>query len=141
MRKNSIKNNRINGEVMRVVASAIRYSKDPRISPMTSVMEVEVAPDLKTCKVWVSVMGSDEDREKTMEGLKSATGYIRSTLAREINLRNTPSLRFIMDDPIEYAIDMSKKIDEVTAKDDAARKARGEVEEDTENEVEDENED
>ncbi|WP_026504626.1 30S ribosome-binding factor RbfA [Butyrivibrio sp. NC3005] len=141
MRKNSIKNNRINGEVMRVVASAIRYSKDPRISPMTSVMEVEVAPDLKTCKVWVSVMGSDEDREKTMEGLKSATGYIRSTLAREINLRNTPSLRFIMDDSIEYAIDMSKKIDEVTAKDDAARKARGEVEEDTENEVEDENED
>ena len=141
MRKNSIKNNRINSEVMRVVASAIRYSKDPRISPMTSVMEVEVAPDLKTCKVWVSVMGSDEDREKTMEGLKSATGYIRSTLAREINLRNTPSLRFIMDDSIEYAIDMSKKIDEVTAKDDAARKARGEVEEDTENEVEDENED
>ena len=107
MRKNSIKNNRINGEVMRVVASAIRYSKDPRISPMTSVMEVEVAPDLKTCKVWVSVMGSDEDREKTMEGLKSATGYIRSTLAREINLRNTPSLRFIMDDSIEYAIDMA----------------------------------
>jgi ribosome-binding factor A len=126
MRKNSIKNSRINGEVMRVIASAIRFSKDPRISPMTSVMDVEVAPDLKTCKVWVSVLGNDEDREKTLEGLKSASGYFRSTLAREINLRNTPELRFIMDDSIEYAIDMTRKIDEVTARDDAARKARGE---------------
>jgi len=132
MRKNSIKNSRINGEVMKVIASAIRYSKDPRISPMTSVMDVEVAPDLKTCKVWVSVLGTDEDREETLEGLKSASGYIRSTLAREINLRNTPEIRFIMDDSIEYAIGMTKKIDEVTAKDNAARAARGEDTEDIE---------
>ena len=61
MRKNSNKNKRINGEVMKVISEAIRYSKDPRISPMTSVMEVEVAPDLKTCKVWVTVMGDEED--------------------------------------------------------------------------------
>ena len=51
MRKNSNKNRRINGEVMKVISEAIRYSKDPRISPFTSVMDVEVAPDLKTCKV------------------------------------------------------------------------------------------
>ncbi|MCR5769867.1 MAG: 30S ribosome-binding factor RbfA [Butyrivibrio sp.] len=135
MRKNSIKNSRINGEVMKVVAEAIRFSKDPRISPMTSVMDVEVAPDLKTCKIWVSVLGNDEDRQQTMEGLSSASGYIRSTLARTINLRNTPQLRFIMDDSIEYAIDMTKKIDEVTAKDDEARAARGEedAQEDDEN--------
>lgn len=124
MRKNSIKNSRINGEVMKVVAQAIRFSKDPRISPMTSVMDVEVAPDLKTCKIWVSVLGNDEDRQKTLEGLTSATGYIRSTLAHTINLRNTPQLKFIMDDSIEYAIDMTKKIDEVTAHDDAVRAAR-----------------
>lgn len=136
MRKNSIKNNRINGEVMKVVAEAIRFSKDPRISPMTSVMDVEVAPDLKTCKIWISVLGNDEDRKETMEGLKSATGYIRSTLAREINLRNTPVLRFIMDDSIEYAIGMSKKIDEVTAKDEAIRAERGDDEQ-----AEDEGED
>ena len=132
MRKNSIKNIRINGEVMKVISEAIRFSKDPRISPMTSVMDVEVAPDLKTCKVWVSVMGNDEDRQRTAEGLKSAAGYIRSTVAKELNMRNTPELRFIMDDSIEYAINMSRKIDEVAAKDAAAKAARGEVNEDTE---------
>lgn len=126
MRKNSNKNRRINGEVQKVISEAIRYSKDPRISPFTSVMDVEVAPDLKTCKVWVTVMGDEEERLRTAEGLKSASGYIRSTLARELNMRYTPELRFIMDDSIEYAINMSKKIDEITAKDNAARLARGE---------------
>ncbi len=139
MRKNSIKNIRINGEVQKVISEAIRFSKDPRISPMTSVMDVEVAPDLKTCKVWVSVMGDDEDRIRTLEGLKSAAGYIRSTVAKELNMRNTPELRFIMDDSIEYAINMSKKIDEIAAKDAAAKAARGETEEDSiDNQEEDE---
>ncbi|MBE5833078.1 30S ribosome-binding factor RbfA [Butyrivibrio sp.] len=132
MRKNSIKNIRINGEVMKVISEAIRFSKDPRISPMTSVMEVEVAPDLKTCKVWVTVMGDDEDRARTMEGLKSAAGYIRSTVAKELNMRYTPELRFILDDSIEYAINMSKKIDEVAAADAKARQERGEVDEESE---------
>ncbi|SFC92736.1 30S ribosome-binding factor RbfA [Butyrivibrio sp. YAB3001] len=127
MRKNSNKNKRINGEVMKVISEALRYSKDPRISPFTSVMDVEVAPDLKTCKVWVTVMGNDEDRLRTEEGLKSAAGYVRSTLAKELNMRYTPEIRFIMDDSIEYAINMSKKIEEVTAKDNEARAARGEV--------------
>ena len=126
MRKNSNKNKRINGEVMKVISEALRYSKDPRISPMTSVMDVEVAPDLKTCKVWVTVMGDDEDRARTAEGLKSAAGYVRSTLGKELNMRYTPEIRFIMDDSIEYAINMSKIIDEVTAKDNEARAARGE---------------
>ena len=126
MRKNSNKNKRINGEVMKVISEALRYSKDPRISPMTSVMDVEVAPDLKTCKVWVTVMGDDEDRQRTAEGLKSAAGYVRSTLAKELNMRYTPEIRFIMDDSIEYAINMSKKIEEVTARDNEARAARGE---------------
>ena len=136
MRKNSNKNKRINGEVMKVISEAIRYSKDPRISPMTSVMDVEVAPDLKTCKVWVTVMGNDEDRERTAAGLKSAAGYIRSTLAKELNMRYTPELRFIMDDSIEYAINMSRMIDEVTAKDNEARAARGEEIEDDSEETE-----
>ena len=141
MRKNSNKNKRINGEVMKVISEAIRYSKDPRISPMTSVMDVEVAPDLKTCKVWVTVMGDDEDRLRTAEGLKSAAGYIRSTLAKELNMRYTPELRFVMDDSIEYAINMSKMIDEVAAKDNAARAARGEDIEENEDSEEFESED
>ena len=68
MKKNRYKNIRINSEVKKVISEAIRFSKDPRISPMTSVMEVVVAPDLKTCKVWVSVLGEEEDRKSTMEG-------------------------------------------------------------------------
>ncbi len=114
MRKNSVKNTRINGEVQRVLAEVIRGEiKDPRICPLTSVVAVEVAPDLKTCKAWISVLGDEEARENTYKGLKSAEGYIRNRLARIINLRNTPEITFIMDQSIEYGVNMSKKIDEV----------------------------
>ena len=115
MRKNSIKNTRINGEVQKELSSIIRGEiKDPRIHPMTSVMAVEVAPDLKTCKAYISVLGNQEAKEATIRGLNSAEGYIRRQLARNLNLRNTPEIRFILDESIEYGVNMSKKIDEVT---------------------------
>lgn len=117
MRKNSIKNQRINNEVQRELSSIIREVKDPRIHPLCSVMAVDVATDLKTCKVYVSVIGSGEEREATALGLKSAAGFIRRELAHRLNLRNTPELRFIMDTSIEDAMDMMKKIDEVTKQD------------------------
>ena len=114
MRKNSVKNTRINGEVQRVLAEVIRGEiKDPRICPLTSVVAVEVAPDLKTCKAWISVLGDEEARENTYKGLKSAEGYIRNRLAKTINLPNTPEITFIMDQSIEYGVNMSRKIDEV----------------------------
>ena len=114
MRKNSIKNTRINGEVQRVLAEIIRSGiKDPRIAPLTSVVSVEVAPDLKTCKAWISVLGDEQAIEDTLAGLQSASGYIKSRLAKEINLRNTPEIRFVMDQSIAYGVSMSKKIDEV----------------------------
>lgn len=114
MRKNSVKNTRVNGEVQRVLAEIIRGEiKDPRIHPFTSVVAVEVAPDLKTCKAWISVLGDEEARVNTYKGLKSAEGYIKNQLARKINLRNTPEITFIMDQSIEYGVNMSKKIDEV----------------------------
>lgn len=120
MRKNSIKNTRINGEVQKELANIIRGEiKDPRISPWTSVVAVEVAPDLKSCKAWISVLGSDEAREDTLKGLKSAEGYIRRQLAKNINLRNTPEITFVMDQSIEYGVNMSKRIDEVIAQDEA----------------------
>ena len=75
MRKNSIKNTRINGEVMKELSLIIRQEiKDPRIHMMTSVTSVEVAPDLKTCKAYISVMGSDEEKKDTIAGLRSAAG-------------------------------------------------------------------
>lgn len=114
MKKNSLKSTRINGEVLRVLAEIIRGDiKDPRISPLTSVVAVEVAPDLKTCKAWISVLGDDKAREDTYKGLKSAEGYIKNQLAKTVNLRNTPEITFIMDQSIEYGVNMSKKIDEV----------------------------
>ena len=119
MRKNSVKNTRVNGEVLRVLAEVIRSEiKDPRINPMTSVVAVEVAPDLKTCKAWISVLGNEESQNDTLAGLKSAEGYIRNQLAKKINLRNTPEIRFIIDQSIEYGVNMSKMIDEVNRADD-----------------------
>ena len=123
MRKNSVKNTRINGEVQRVLAEIIRGEiKDPRISPWTSVVAVEVAPDLKSCKAWSSVLGDEEVRKATMEGLESAMGFIKRQLARTVNLRNTPEITFVSDESIEYGVNMSRRIDEVIAQDEAVKK-------------------
>ena len=114
MRKHSMKNQRVNQEVHHELANIIRSElKDPRIDPMTSVTAVEVAPDLKTCKAYISVLGEKESQDNTIAGLKSAEGFIRSTLAKNLNLRNTPEIRFILDQSIEYGVNMSKRIDEV----------------------------
>lgn len=114
MRKNSVKNTRVNGEVQRVLAEIIRGEiKDPRINPLTSVVAVEVAPDLKSCKAWISVLGDEKAQEDTLAGLKSAEGFIKGRLAKAINLRNTPEIRFILDQSIAYGVSMSKLIDDV----------------------------
>lgn len=115
MKKRSIKNTRVNTEVQRELSNIIRSGiKDPRVAPWTSVVAAEVAPDLKTCKVYISVLGDEKAQSDTLEGLKSAVGYIRRELARTLNMRNTPEIRFILDQSIEYGVNMSKKIDEVT---------------------------
>lgn len=114
MRKNSIKNTRINGEVQKVLSNLIsREIKDPRINPMTTVVAVEVAPDLKTAKVYISVLGDEDSKESTRQGLKSAASFIRGQLAKTLNLRNTPELTFVIDNSIEYGVNMSKLIDTV----------------------------
>ena len=98
MRKNSIKNTRVNAEVQRELSTILRGGiKDPRVAPMTSVVAVEVAPDLKTCKAYISVLGDAYEQEQTIKGL-----------------RNPPELKFVLDQSIEYGVRMSKKIDDVT---------------------------
>ena len=115
MRKNSIKNTRINSEVQHELSNIIRAGlKDPRVAPMTSVVMAEVAPDLKTCKAYISVLGDEKAQQDTLKGLKSAEGYIRRELARTLNMRNTPEIRFVLDQSIEYGVNMSKKIADVT---------------------------
>lgn len=114
MRKNSIKNVRINAEVQRELSNIIRNEvKDPRIHMLTSVVSVIVAPDLKTCKAYISVLGSTEEGEATVAGLKNAEGFIRSQLAKNLNLRNTPQIQFILDQSIEYGVNMTRKIEEL----------------------------
>ena len=130
MRKNSIKNTRINGEVQKELSVIIQNEiKDPRIAPMTSVVAVEVAPDLKTCKAYISVLGNEEAAQNTLAGLKSAEGYIRRQLARTVNLRNTPEIRFILDQSIAYGVTMTKLIDDVRR---IERRDEGEHEQDAE---------
>jgi len=114
MKKNSIKNTRINAEVQKELSSLIsREIKDPRINPMTSVIHVEVAPDLKTAKIYISVLGDEESKKATLQGLKSAAAFMRGQLAKTLNLRNTPLLIFVLDSSIEYGVHMSKLINDV----------------------------
>lgn len=116
MRKNSIKNTRVNMEVQRELSEIIRTEiKDPRVhDAMVTVVAVDVTPDLKYCKAYISVLGSEEAARSAIEGLKSAVGYVRRELAKRINLRNTPEITFVPDQSIEYGVNMSKLIDEVT---------------------------
>ena len=118
MRKNSLKSTMINSEVMKTVSEIIRGEvKDPRVAPMTSVTDVNVTTDLKYCTIYVSVLGDDEQSKKTLQGLKSSSGFIRKELARRLNLRNTPELRFVLDESLAYGMKMDKLIDEVIKKD------------------------
>ena len=112
MRKNSIKNTRCKcGSSKRTEQYTAWRDQDPRVSPMTSVVAVEVAPDLKTCKAYISVLGDEKAQQDTIKGLQSAEGFIRRELARTINMRNTPEIKFIVDQSIEYGVNISKKIE------------------------------
>ena len=113
MRKKSVKNTRVNSEVHREISEIIREVKDPRVGIMTSVTDVEVTPDLKYANIYISALGSEDASAKTLEGLKAANGFIRRELARRLNLRNTPELRFLADDSLAYGMKMDKLINEL----------------------------
>jgi len=129
MKKGSIKNNRINSEVLKEISQIIRDEiKDPEVDPLVSVTKVEVTPDLQFCKCHVSTLGSEEELAKTVEGLERAKGYIRRELAHRVNLRKTPMLVFVPDRSMEYAIEMSKRIDELIAQSEGRSTASSEAE-------------
>jgi len=105
---------RINDEIKKEVSEIIRSElKDPRVGVITSVLKVETTSDLKYCKIFVSILGDDQKKTETMEVLKGASGFIRKRIADNINLRNTPELKFIFDDSLEYSIKISKIIDDI----------------------------
>ena len=115
MKKNN-RMTRVNDEITRELSNIIRGElKDPRIGVLTSVLRVETTQDLKYCKVFISVLGNDEEKANVMKGLKSASGFIRHLLAERINLRITPELTFKLDDSVEYGIKMSKLIEKISS--------------------------
>ncbi len=104
-------NNAVSGEL----AAIIRQVKDPRVSgAFVSIVGASVSPDLSTARVFFSVLGNDEGVEK---GLASATGFIRSELAKRLNLRITPKLTFIRDNNTERAMNISKILKDVSTED------------------------
>ena len=122
MRKNSVKHVRVNQAVQRELSNIIRNEvKDPRVGIMTSVTAVDVATDLKTCKAYISILGNEEEKAETMKALEKAEGFIRRSLAANLNLRNTPEIRFVEDDSIEYGVNMSELIDKVIEEDAGSR--------------------
>ncbi|MCR5542827.1 MAG: 30S ribosome-binding factor RbfA [Eubacterium sp.] len=114
MRGNNPRGARVNSDVQRVISHIIEFEiKDPRVSSFVSVVKCDVTNDLKECKCYISVLGSEEDGESTIKGLNSANGFIRKRLAESLNLRYTPSIEFKLDKSIEYGVMMSKKIDSI----------------------------
>ena len=106
---------RINDEILKEISMILRTEvKDPRIGIMTSVIRVETTPDLKYCKIFISVLGDEEDKKNVMQGLKNANGFIRRLIAKRVNLRVTPELMFKLDESTEYAVHMTKLIDEIS---------------------------
>lgn len=103
---------RINEVLREVVGAAVAGElNDPRIGFVT-VTSVETSPDLRTAKVFVSVLGSEEEREATLEGLRSSHGVIQSRIAAETRMKRTPTLTFRYDDTIEKASRVSELLEE-----------------------------
>lgn len=101
---------RIKEDIKRELSAILRGIKDPRLSPMTSIVAVEVTKDLKYAKVYVSVMGSEEERKASLEALKNATGFIKREIGNRLNLRGVPHPTFVIDRSIDYGAHINELI-------------------------------
>ena len=111
--KNDNRMGRIDEEYRKELSQIIGYElKNPNVTGLISVKKVKVTPDLKYAKIFVSIMNSKNIQE-TMEGLKKSSGFIRTELAKRINLRNTPELTFEIDDSIEYGAKIDSILKEI----------------------------
>jgi len=113
MPKNEARLNRVNEELKKQLSGVINYElKNPNVTGMISVTRVKITPDFKYAKVYVSILNS-KNIQKTMEGLKESSGFMRSKLAKTINLRITPELVFELDDSLEYGERIDKVLKEL----------------------------
>jgi ribosome-binding factor A len=108
----SSRQRRVNEAIREVLSDALPTLKDPRIGFVT-VTGVEVTSDLKYATVYVSVLGAERERERTLEGLAAAHGVLQSHVARELHLRRTPVLAFAYDPSIERGVRLTQMIDEL----------------------------
>jgi ribosome-binding factor A len=129
MKKNSNRMIRINDEIMKEISNILRSDlKDPRIGIVTSVSKVDTTNDLKYCKVYISILGDDEKRKETMDVIKKASGFIRSLVARRINLRVTPEFTFILDDSLDYSFKIDKILKDIHKTEEANVKSESDSE-------------
>lgn len=106
---------RISEEIKREISNIIQNElKDPRLSKLISITHVNVTKDLRYAKVYVSIMGNDEDKNSSLEGLKSAAGFIRREIGHRIQLRYTPEIHFEIDNSIEQGAYITKLISKTT---------------------------
>jgi ribosome-binding factor A len=108
---------RVNAAVREVLAEAVGELRDPRIGFVT-VTDVDTSPDLRHAVVYVSVLGSEEKREKSLAGLEAAHGVLQARIAQELRLKRTPQLAFEYDPSVERGVRMSQLIDELAPDDD-----------------------
>lgn len=105
---------RINDEIKKELSEILRADlKDPRVGVITSVLKVETTNDLKYCKVYISVLGDEEKKNEVMSVIKGASGFIRTLIAKRINLRVTPEFRFILDDSLDYSFKIDKILKDI----------------------------
>ena len=112
----SSRSRRVNEAIRQVLSDALPTLKDPRIGFVT-VTGVEVTTDLKQAKVWVSVLGTERERDTTLDRLQAAHGVLQSRVARELRLRRTPVLVFEYDPTVERGVRMTQMIDELAPDD------------------------
>jgi ribosome-binding factor A len=103
---------RVNEAVKEVVSEGVNELKDPRIGFVT-VTGVETSPDLRHARVFVSVLGSDAKRAKTLDGLAAAHGVLQARVAKELRMKRTPQLAFEYDPTVERGVRMTQLIDEL----------------------------
>jgi ribosome-binding factor A len=103
---------RVNGAVREVLSARIAEGlKDPRIGFVT-VTSVETSPDLRHARVFVSVLGDESERERTLAGLTSSHGVLQATIAAELRLKRTPTLEFVYDESIDRGMRISQLLDD-----------------------------
>ena len=105
---------RVAEDIKRALTSILRELKDPRISPMLSVVRVEVSGDMSYAKIYVSAFEGIEKSKESVKGLKSASGYIKRELSRAVKMRKMPELSFIADDSIAHGSEIARIIEDFT---------------------------